>query len=382
MSQNISSKIIGILSVLALVLLSVSFASALTLSTPSKLTANDNSSAFILTNNDAVAVNATLSVSDIISGANRVVLDITPSTANALAAGDSVTAEISIQEIIGNFEFGEYTTTINAESINADTGADVDTATATVTYLQSFCKSGEKGNLDIRDIKIDNLGEGKDDEWQLLDEIQVTVEVKNVGSDDIDDVFIEIGLFDSAGDNVIGDLDFTSVDEEEADIGNINDGKTEEVTFEFVVPADFNDGDYKLVVKAYSDKDGEAAICADTSSDLDGDYFQAITVERESDEGKFISFQNINLSPSPATCGDTLTLMLDVYNIGDEDQDQVKVNVKSSALGIDTSQEIRNDLDQGDKQKLTFTFVVPQVADGSYNLELDSEYDYKNRTYT
>ncbi len=261
--------------------------------------------------------------------------------------------------------------------------SDGTTGEVTLSIDGSFCSAGSQGgNLTLRDVKIDNQGDGKDDEWQLLDTVEVEVEVKNDGDDTMDDVFVEIGLFDSNGDNVVSDLDFEDADEEEKDVGNIRDGDTETVTYRFKVPADIEDGSYKLVVKAYSDDLGENAECTDESSDLSNDIYEAVSIERESDEGKFIAFDDIVISPTEATCGDLVSLSANAFNIGDEDQDQLRVNLVSREFNLDEFVEIRNDVDQGDKESVNFEFLVPrEMQDGSYQLRLSADYDYRSGTY-
>jgi len=235
--------------------------------------------------------------------------------------------------------------------------------------------------LSIRGVDISNTGD-EDDEWKALDVVTVEVDVENNGNDDVSKVMVEIGLFDSAGRNRINDLDFTNADEEKIDLGRIRDGDRETVTFEFKVPADVDFDSYKLAVKAYSDDLKEQNECADSSSDLDNNFYQSIDIIEENDEGKFIAFDNIKLSSDRAVCGDSVTLTFDVFNIGDEDQDQVRVNVFNRALKIDSSQEIKSGLDTGDDKQLTFTFTVPQgLTDGIYVIEVTSEYDYRSGVY-
>lgn len=247
----------------------------------------------------------------------------------------------------------------------------------------SFCELGTvEDELKIKNVDINNEGEGKDDEWKLLDTIEVEVEVENDGDDDIDDVMVEIGLFDSNGDNVINDVYFDNSDEEEVDIGDLNDGDEETVRFKFRVPADMEDGNYKLAVKTYSDKLGEGVACDDGSSDLSDDLYERISIDREDDEGNFIAFEDVVLTSTQATCGDLISLGTDVYNIGDEDQDQVRINLRSLELGIDESYEITNDLDQGDKEEVRIDFQIPTNAQNkTYMLELSSQYDYRNGIY-
>lgn len=246
---------------------------------------------------------------------------------------------------------------------------------------KSFCKFGPAGaNLSISNIDITNE-DGDEDEWMPLDKIEIEVQVENNGQDDINDVVVELGLFDSTGKNVANKLKYSNTDEQKIKVGRINDGDEEKATFTFTVPADLDSGSYKLAIKAYSKKTGENVDCADRSSDLDNTIYESISIDKEDDEGKFISFDNVQLSSSTATCGETLTLSANVYNIGDEDQDRVKVTLYNKDLKIDLAQEIIN-LDSGEGKPVTFTFVVPQgVSDKSYNLELSAIYDYNNGVY-
>ncbi|HVY01938.1 MAG TPA: putative S-layer protein [Candidatus Nanoarchaeia archaeon] len=251
-----------------------------------------------------------------------------------------------------------------------------------VSRTVNFCKSGEQGgNLSISNLDISSDGED-DTTWRPLDTVKIEVDVENNGDDDIKDVVVELGLYDSSGKNQIGDIDFINSDEEQFDIGTIKDGDEETATFEFRIPADIDDGNYKLKIKAYSDKLGEAKECVDTSSELSDDTFEDIEVELESDEGKYIAFDNVEFNPTEATCGDQVTLAFDAYNIGDEDQDRVNIFASSKDLKFDMSQEIVSGLDQGDHESMLFTFTVPQgLVDKTYKVDLSSEYDYRSGVY-
>ena len=272
------------------------------------------------------------------------------------------------------------------ETVEMTATADDGTTSGMVsmTVEGSFCEAGSVGgDLEITNVKVSNTGEGKDDNWKLLDTIEVEIDFENSGNDDLEDIFIEVGLFDSSGKNQISDLEFEEADEEEFDYGDLDEGDDDTVTFKFKVPVDFEDGKYKLTVKVYSDKSGEDVQCTDTASDFDeNDKYMLIDVERESDEGSFIAFDEIEFTPVEATCGDRVTMTLDVYNIGDEDQDQVKITLKNTVLGIDEFVEIRTNLDQGDKETISFDFVMPSDAeDKFYALTLSAEYDYNRGTY-
>lgn len=168
------------------------------------------------------------------------------------------------------------------------------------------------------------------------------------------------------------------------EIGSLSSSDRDTATFTFTVPADFEINNYKLAVKTYSDRDGESVECSDTSSDLDGSgqFYQPVSVERQDDDGKYITFDKIKVVPSEATCGDTVGLTFDTLNVGDSDQNRVKVKVYGKELKVDTYSEIKTSFDMGEKKSMSFSFTVPAgLKDGTYNVELSSEYDYRSDTY-
>ncbi len=294
-----------------------------------------------------------------------------------LALGASRAVDLSVVDISA-LAFGDNSIIVTAR----DSTESAATNTTSFTLRKSFCAAGSKGtNLTINDIKIRNSGKD-DDRWKLLDEVTVEVRVENVGDNDVDDVVVQLALFDNSGRNTVSDLIFLNDDEEKITIGDINDGDEEKVTFKFKVAADIDDGDYKLGIKAYSKKSGESNLCVDSSSDLDSTLFQRITIEQEDDEDKFIAFDEVQFSPTEATCGDLVTLTASTVNIGDEDQDRVKVMLKSLDFKIDATQDITSGLDQGDDEGVSFTFTVPQgLADKTYTIDLSAQYDYSNGVY-
>lgn len=277
-----------------------------------------------------------------------------------------------------NMKFGSNRITLTAKDINENVSSN----SVTFTIESGFCKFGEKGDLTINDVNIESSGDDED-VWKPLDEITIDVEVENEGDNDIDDVFVELGLFDSNGKDRADDLDFDNEDEEKIEVGDLNDGDEETVTFKFTVPADFDDkGSFKLAIKTYSKDTGEDEQCSDRSSDLSDTLFEDIEIEREDDEGKLIGFDNIVVEPSEGVCGESVKVTADVFNLGDDEQDQVKINLVNSKLNVDLSREIREDMEEGDKKEVQFEFIIPQnTNDGTYTLELSAEYDYSRGTY-
>ncbi|MEK6899367.1 MAG: putative S-layer protein [Nanoarchaeota archaeon] len=275
-----------------------------------------------------------------------------------------------------SFPVSEFSRTLNITGIS-NAGSAPFTKIVTLNFQTGFCSNGPAGaNLSIKDVDVSNSGD-KDEEWMPLDVLSIDVDVENNGNDDIDDVIVEMGLFDSAGRNVVNDLDFTSSDEEEADLGNLGDDDDDTVSFEFKVPADFDSGNYKLAFKAYSDDTGQARDCSD---EFQGKVFTSISVKKETDDEKTIVVDDIEL-PAQATCGETISGAFTVFNIGSQNEDQVKIQMRNAQLGISQDFVIREDLDEGDDKTLEFNFEIPDSAtDGNYNLEFTTFYDYDDNS--
>lgn len=273
--------------------------------------------------------------------------------------------------------FGTHTITVTAnDSVNAIQ------RTESFSIVEGFCRSGAIGtNISISQADINNLGD-EDETWLPLDNVVFKVDVDNKGASRIRDVVVEMGLFDSSGKNVASKLSFSNADDKKISLGTINEGNDDRATFEFRVPADIDSGNYKLAVKAYSKDLGEDNLCTDSSSDLGSTVYQQIRVDKQDDEGKFIAFDNVRISPVEAICGDAVTLSFDAFNVGDSDQDQVKIKLFSRDLAVNQEVEIKQGLNQGDKQSMVMNFAVPEgLQDKSYPVDLSAEYDYNNGVY-
>jgi len=359
--------------VFAALILSVAAVSALSFDSDSvSLNLHNPQGTVRLTNNDAANQTVTLSLSQSISNLT-LTYPASPFTLNSSSYQDiSVSA---LTSAISSLKLGTYKAILVANGTNGTSDE------LTINVVKSFCKNGSVGNLRVTEVDIKNEDGDDDEEWMPLNNIVIEVDVENAGDDDINDIIVVLGFYDSKGKNQADELEFSNDGDEEIDLGDLNDDDSDTVTFEFKVPADLTEDDYTLVIKAFSDDDGESKVCADVTSEDSDEAEQSIKVNGESDEGKYIAFDNVQFTPTEATCGEAVTLDFDVYNIGnddDADQDQVRVNLISKDLGINQYVEIKSGLDAGDKESLSFTFVVPKnLADKTYKLVLNSEYDYK-----
>ena len=324
-----------------------------------KLFNNGNSVAPIILNVSG-SVNATLSLSG-----------ISPYTVSSPQPG----AESSTITVIpSNINFANLGFGTHSAVVTASQGSN--SVSQSFSFTKGFCRNGEKGtNLSVSNLDIKNEGNGDDDAWRLLDTIEIEATIDNNEDQDIKDVVAELGIFDSSGNNIANDLEFEGSDDEKVDVGKINENNDEKVVFRFKVPADIDIESYDIIVKATSKKSSESDLCAESSS-------ESMSIDEENDEGKFITFNNIEFTPTEASCLETVSLTLDAVNIGENNEDRIRVRLYSKDFGIDMTREITSGLDRGDSDEVSFEFRIPQgLAEKYYNLELDADYDYDNGDY-
>lgn len=285
---------------------------------------------------------------------------------------------------------GSYTVTYDIQDGASNTATQV---TRTVNVIKFFCNEGNEavnGAVNTSqltlNVDIDNRGEGEDEEWLPLDTIEIEVELENNKNVDLDDVVFELGLFKVGSDtNLIDDMIWISEDDEEVEVGDVDEDEEERHVFKFRVdPSEFDEGDYILKVKAYEDgKEDET--CIDFSSDLSdsdfgsSDFTANIRIDRESDDERMVIVdEEVFPTPIEAFCSEEVEVLVDIYNIGDEDfEDQIKVSLYNKALGIDLEEVLDGDLDEGEKRTVLFSFVIPADADEKqYKLNLRTFYDY------
>ncbi len=319
---------------------------------------------------------------------------------------DSIDEDYTLLNIIATITFDTgYVGTISG-TIEADPsgGGDSKTLDFSVEILESldtpesFCEYGTAGdeNLKIKKVKIKNKGDGTDSDdnkWFPLDIIKVEVELENDNNYDIDDIIFELGLFKKGSDtNIIDEMFWISEDDEEFEAGDIEEsGESDdelEHTFEFRInPEEVEDGKYYLKIKAYEDGN-EEVVCIDHSADLsdsdfgDSEYYAEIDIELEDEnDGRAVVVDVYELDlPIEAPCDAEVTLDVDVWNIGDTDQEQVKINLYNEELNIDEDYVIRDDLDQGEEDKIEFSFIIPKDAEEKqYTLEFRTYYDYDDK---
>lgn len=254
-----------------------------------------------------------------------------------------------------------------------------------------FCAASQDYNdLDFKKIKIKNKGpseDGDDNNWYPLDRIVIEVELENHADIEYEDIVFEIGLFEKGSEsNFADEMIWISADDEEVEVGDIEEkGEDDEIehTFEFRVnPEEIEKGKLFLMIKAYPDGD-EDVTCIDNSNELTGEFgnsefFAEIDIDKEDkDEGRAVTVDVSELDLIEASCNEEISLTVDIWNLGDEDQEQIKISLFNKALEIDIEEIIREDLDEGEKEELTFNFRIPAGLDEkTYDLEFITSYEY------
>jgi len=370
--------LIALLAAVFLLSVSVSAADLISLTKPSDFTKSREATSFSIENlNDTQPVNLTIT-EDSVELEDREGRKISISFNEfppSLDAGDTATidAEISVDTDFDfkDIEFGSHL--LSTLTIEAQQGAETETETLSLYFVNDFCNLGSFGDLEIVEVKDKNLDNEDDWEWSPLDDVEFRVEIEN-NFDEKKRVNVEYQIFDENGKKVKFD------DDDNEQSVSISDGDSERVTFSLRVPPDIETGNYKLFIKAYvkgheDDIDDPEAGCIDESSDLSDTYYQKISIDREEERAVVVDLDKLVL-PDFVMCGDMVTIYAKIYNIGEEDEDKVMVNLYNSEFGIDDNQVI-TDVEEGESATATFNFEIPKnIPENNYLFRLVTFYDY------
>ena len=250
----------------------------------------------------------------------------------------------------------------------------------TLTFEEtSFCEDIEnEANIKIQDVDVKVInGYGDDDDyWYLRDEIDIEIAIEPTKYD-IEDVEVEWKLYNTAG-KLIDDGDFS--------VSDID--KSDEQTETFTIKLDSNIDDF----------DGEDAVLYiratgkidDNKGPYDGDK-SCVWDSVESDvetRDDFVIVDNIEIndhdvstdSYNSLSCGQEITISGNAWNIGEDDQDDVYIEIYSKALELYEKIEF-NQIDAYDSEDFSYTFEVPENLDsGKYSVSIEV-FDEDNEIY-
>jgi len=361
--------------VLALLVLTSFASAAITLSatTPTTLLTSAGAHTFTITVTSSVADTLNLSGSTV-TDTNGKTTTFTAQNSLVFAAGVAQTITMTYNVETGfNPEMKQYTSTFTADGAVASNDN-----TATLTFAQTaFCDWNSNTYNDTTDLEIEikNVqvisGFGEDNEWYPQDEVEIEVEVSNDNNDfDIDNIVVEWGVFDKT----TGDWVLEVVDENDF---SLKDGEKKTLTLTFKLDDDLDEDfdelgeDLTFYVRAtgeVDDEDGAYDVCVSDS--------EAASMIFESD---LVVLDNVQFS-EPKSCGTSVQLTADVWNIGDSDQEDVYVTIYNKELGINEKVNL-GDIDAFDNTKIDTLVEIPQNAEEkTYTLVL-MVYNEDNEVY-
>jgi len=363
----------------------VNAATNFTITQPNSLTKSVNETSFSIIANSNVTMNIPR-FTDLTDGDGHTII-LTQSVSGAtptgnpneynITAGD--TATITISHSLTDSEKEDLALGTFSNSILVSDGAENETIT--LNFISGFCENGElkgqitEGERYLEIISIKDKSSSTDWEWKPRDDVDIDVKVKfrSDDNDDSIDGIIKIGLYDTETNEFI-DLD--DEDDLEREI-SLDEGESTTERFTITIPVeDIYDSSsrYKLYVKAYEDGE-EDTLCTDHE---DSDYFQDIKIEKNSYD---VILDNIDLT-TPVPCGEEAEVTATLYNIGTHDEDKVIARIYNKELDVDLTSDVYS-LDEGDSQKVSFTFRIPEDAEEKiYTLKLWTEFKYKKSSET
>jgi uncharacterized membrane protein len=252
-----------------------------------------------------------------------------------------------------------YSTTLTA------TGTTNPEVSTQLVFEKDFCSVDNLGNLEISNIEFDVLeGLGDDEDfWYPLDEIELSFDVENRGDWDIDNIEIEICVFDENEETCVFDEDDFDLSDDDFNLDPDDDEINVKATL-IVDPDELKAGntDYNVYIKARGDIDDSDALENDGEPTCISD---SENIDIRTDE-EFIIFSDITFdSVEPIPCGTEVTLEFDVWNVGDKDldDDEVYIWIYNKDLGLDEEITFRSGIDKLDMEPVSLTFEVPKNID-------------------
>jgi uncharacterized membrane protein len=157
-----------------------------------------------------------------------------------------------------------------------------------------------------------------------------------------------------------------------------DDEQSDDITITFQIdPKDLETGNtaYTFYVQASGNIDDDAYTGSSTESgDEDSEGLTILNDE-------FVIINNIQFNPTSVSCGDTVELTAEVWNVDNSnlDDDEVYVKVYNKELGLNKVIEFEDGIDSLDSEDISLSFDLPEdVKEGSYVIEFTA-YDDEDR---
>ncbi len=244
----------------------------------------------------------------------------------------------------------DFLVTLTQSSTNTD---DFETSGDFCAYSKGVTDNHGSLSISVRNPDVVN-GYGSSGKWYPFDDVEFEIKVENNGNADVNDISLEWGIYDQDAQDWIKEVD-------EEDNFDLNEGDDDTYTISLTVDesdldVDLADLDNGHTYTIYARINGEIA---------DGNFKGNETcdyAQRDVDiviESNFVTLTNFKI-PDSVSCGDTMTISADAWNIGRRDQDKVTVGVSVKDLG--NFKQIFNvgDINSFDKETIDFQIPIPQ----------------------
>ncbi len=251
----------------------------------------------------------------------------------------------------------------NSSGVNETSGTFSTIITKECDDFCSECElAGNPGDLYLTNLDFSvEKGFGDDENyWYPFDEVEITFEIKNKGNWDVENIELEICLWDKTSNECAVDEKDMDLSDDEVDIDEDDDGI--DVTVNFLVDPDElteGDTDYILYVRAFGQIDDNNAGILDGN---DTCVFKDQDIEIRTDE-KFVIIRNFD-APEIVKRGETVEITADVWNIGEDriDSEDLFIEVRSGTLGFVETIDL-DDLKSFDSDKISFSLPIPVDAE-------------------
>tara|TARA_Y100000034_G_scaffold136687_1_gene214939 strand:+ start:289 stop:1860 length:1572 start_codon:yes stop_codon:yes gene_type:complete len=220
------------------------------------------------------------------------------------------------------------------------------------TYCEDGCAGDELLELDVEFKVTEGFSEDDEAEWYLFDEIEVEIELDNKNDEEIDDIVVEWCLLN------VDEGKCTDIEDEEPDF-KLKDGDDKKITITFNLDPDEIDEEldakYAVYVKAFSE---DKVVDEDDNLLYDKDelHLEYVSDDISIAEDDFMILGNVDF-PETIACGEYLTFNADLWNIVDNDEDDVNVQLFSLELGIDET-KILDEVQGFDFEKVSFEYKL------------------------
>ncbi len=260
---------------------------------------------------------------------------------------ESLTLRITVPEdeeggkhSIGTIKF----TGKNASDVVVTKEATIYVQPKSYLKLSTFEVNGDESNAEI-----------------YLNEVNdITLEILNDYTEDMTNVEVTVRLLDDNDDEIV-ELDSQELDE-------LKDGDEEEMTFEM----DLSDENLDSDVDEYT---VEVTVEGDADDDTSHKIVETKTVSLEREDHK-VSLKKVELTSNTLDCNNEFTtLHATVENSGNDDEDDVEIRVRNSALNIDlkeTDIELDSYSGEDNEFKASFNLNVADAEAGTYTLTVEA----------